>query len=55
MKRKLDSHRVKLVLPLHVSLYEEDVVNGLLDHERHLSGLLSVIRARDQLLETVKN
>ena len=46
--------RVKLILSLHVSLYEEDVVDGLLDDERQFSGFLSFIRARDELLEAVK-
>ena len=38
-----------------VSFDEKNVMNRFLDHKRHFSAFMPLVRARDQLLETVEN
>ena len=48
------THRIKLILSLHVSLDEEDVVDRLLDDERQPTWLW-FLRARDKFLEAAED
>ena len=45
LKLQKYSHRVKLILSLHVCFDEQDVVNSFLDHKRHLSAFMPLVRA----------